>query len=485
MSDHGPDHSPPPPPPPFRPPAAYPPAPPAFPPVPPAFPAGPPRPPGPPSSPGPGAPSGDRGPSRGQIIGGIAVALVFALAAVIVAAVVSRDADDAALDTTSATSTTARTAPSTTAAAPSTTARAGGGTPSAPTTTTAGSDFERALDPIIAFVEKERGLAFKSRPVVIALSEADFLARFQKITDDDYQEYKADYEAATVVLSALGLLKNGVSYYDTTKAFGDAGVLGFYDPETKELSVRGSTLTPFVKTVVAHELTHALDDQWFDLDRPEYDDAKDEISFGLSAVAEGNARRVENAYRDTFTAAESAAADKEEASYGGGFQANSFTAGFLKLQLAPYTLGEAFVDDLLDLGGQESLDAAFKAPPTTSEEVLDVDKYLAKEGRADVAPPPADAAVVDDGVMGEIVIRYLLESVVSTAQASRAAAGWAGDWYVAWSADGASCVRMAVQMDTAADTNDLKSGFDRWAASRPKARVVVNARTVTVTSCTK
>jgi hypothetical protein len=434
----------------------------------------------------PPKPHRGHGPSRAQIIVGVAVALVFALTVVVVAAVVSRDVNNSALDTTPATSTTTKSAPApTTSSAPTTTA-ANGAAPPAPTTTSAAStDFERALDPIIAFVEKERGLTFKTRPVVVALTEADFVARYQKITVDDYAKFRTEYDAATVVLSALGLLKPGVSYYDTTKAFGDAGVLGFYDPETKELSVRGNTLTPFVKTVVAHELTHALDDQWFTLYRPQYEDAKDEISFGLSALSEGNARRVENAYRTTLSAADKAAADKEEASYGGGFSASTFTAAFLKLQLAPYSLGEAFVNDLLDIGGQPALDAAFGVPPTTSEEVIDVDKYLTKEGRVDVAPPTADGPVVDDGVMGEIVIQYLLENVVSTSQASRAATGWAGDWYVAWSANGASCVRMAVQMDTSADTSDLKSGFDRWAATRPKATVTVNAKTVTVTSCTK
>jgi hypothetical protein len=448
-------------------------------------------PPAPPGAPGGLAPHGGHRPSRGRIIAGVAVALLFALVVVVVAALVSNNSDDAAVEATNAASTTlvppGTAAPSTTrATSPSTTASAGGATPSSPSTTAGGSsEFERALDPIIAFVQKERGLNYKTRPVVVALSDADFVARYQKITEDDYKKYRAEYDAATVVLSAVGLLKPGTTYYETTQAFGDAGVVGFYDPESKELSVRGSTLTPFVKTVVAHELTHALDDQWFDLDRPEYEDAKDEISFGLSALAEGNARRVENAYRATMSSADKTAADKEEASYGGGFQANAFTTAFLKLQLAPYSLGETFVDELLALGGQKTLDDAFAAPPTTSEEVIDVDKYLAKEGRVDVAPPAADGAVVDDGVMGEIVIQYLLENVVSVAQASRAAAGWAGDWYVAWSANGASCVRMSVQMDTASDTSDLKSALDKWVATRPKGNVSVNAKTVTATSCTK
>ena len=76
------------------------------------------------------------------------------------------------------------------------------------------------------------------------------------------------------------------------------GVVGFYDPETDELVVRGAALTPYVRTTIAHELVHALDDQHLDLDRPEYDEADDEIGFGFSSVVEGNARRVENAYRE-------------------------------------------------------------------------------------------------------------------------------------------------------------------------------------------
>ena len=410
--------------------------------------------------------------------------MLFTLIAVVVAALVARDRDEPGAAALPEPSNLAIPAASTSSVTPRGASGAAGSNAS-PTTTRSSTEFDRTVDTIIAFVEKTRGLKYKARPVVIALSEQDFLARFQALTEEDYQKHRVDYDAATVVLSALGLLKPGVSYYETTKAFGAAGVLGFYDPETKELSVRGGTPTPFVRTVIAHELTHALDDQWFNLDRPQYDNAKDEIGFGFSALAEGNARRVEKVYRASLSSADRTSADREEASYGGAFQANQFTTAFLKLQLAPYSLGEAFVRDLLDLGGQPALDAAFAAPPTTSEEVIDVDKYVAKEGRVEVAPPPADGTVVDDGVLGEIVIQYLLESVVSTSQATRAATGWAGDWYVAWSASGASCLRFAIEMDTANDTTDLKAAFDKWVASRPKAAVAASGKIVTVTSCTK
>ena len=48
-------------------------------------------------------------------------------------------------------------------------------------------------------------------------------------------------------------------------AFG-GGVVGFYDPVTKVLKVRGTDLTPYRREVIAHELTHALDDQVHGLD---------------------------------------------------------------------------------------------------------------------------------------------------------------------------------------------------------------------------
>ena len=76
----------------------------------------------------------------------------------------------------------------------------------------------------------------------------------------------------------------------------EAGVLGFYDPETDELVVRGGDLSPMTRQTIAHELTHALDDQWFDLAKAEYEQSDDEVGFGVAALAEGNARRIDKLY---------------------------------------------------------------------------------------------------------------------------------------------------------------------------------------------
>ena len=51
--------------------------------------------------------------------------------------------------------------------------------------------------------------------------------------------------------------------------------------------VRGSADTPNLRITLVHELTHALDDQHFELDRPELDDASDESGFGVPAAGRG------------------------------------------------------------------------------------------------------------------------------------------------------------------------------------------------------
>ena len=99
-------------------------------------------------------------------------------------------------------------------------------------------------------------------------------------------------------LEGLGLVEPDADLVESMRSLLGVGVVGFYDPETDELVVRGAALTPYVRTTIAHELIHALDDQHLDLDRPEYDEADDEVGFGFSSVVEGNARRIEDAYRD-------------------------------------------------------------------------------------------------------------------------------------------------------------------------------------------
>jgi hypothetical protein len=349
---------------------------------------------------------------------------------------------------------------------------------------TVSQEREERLDPstatvieeLKAFVESARGLRFLG-PVDVAVLDA---GAFRRSLAGGEPTEEPDAEVAVGVLRALGLLEGG--------DLGPAGdldadtVAGFYDTETQELVVRGTRLTPFVRQVLVHELTHALDDQHFDLDPDLVDE---EAALAFEALVEGNAVVVESRYLASLPPDEREAARAEEdATFAGaGAGVPDIVA---ELGAFPYRDGSRLVDVLLEAGGQRRVDAAFREPPTSSAEVLHPERFLDGPGRAPVGPVRADGRVVDQGVLGELILRLVLAQSLSDDRASRAAAGWAGDRYVAWTAGSRTCLRATVVLDSPAEATELAAGLRQWAAEHAGASIDAvppRAASVTMTRC--
>ncbi len=343
--------------------------------------------------------------------------------------------------------------------------------------------LEALVSELIDFVERERGLDFITDPIVTVQPEDEFLAAFGELVDDDLAENELLYEQATEIFQAIGFLAPDVTYEAAYRALAADGILGYYETELNELYVRGGEITPLVRSVIVHELVHALDDQHFELYRPEYDDRDDEVGFGLQALAEGNARRIENAYRATFTAEEEADAFAEESSFSYDFSILPFE--FLNLIIAPYIEGEELVAEVLDDGGQAELDELYVEPPVTSEQVIHPERRT--EAAAPVPVPPADGEVFDSGTFGQIAVQVLLEASLGLSDAADAAEGWGGDSYVLWlDDDEVSCLRVHFVADTADDLDELFDGLTEWAGDAD-LRVVevstIGSDVVELTTC--
>ena len=323
-----------------------------------------------------------------------------------------------------------------------------------------------------AFVESTRGLRFL-KPVDVAVVGD---AAFRRFLSGGMPTEKPDVDVANAVLRALGLLE--VDDPGPTGELDADTVAGFYDTETEELMVRGPHLTPFVRQVLVHELTHALDDQHFDLD-PDFLD--DEAAMAFEALVEGDAVIVESRYLASLPEAErQAAAAEEEATFGGaGGRIPDIEA---ELGAFPYRDGPRLVSALLAAGGPGRLDAAFRSPPVSSAEVLHPERFLDGPGRAAVPPVVAERRVVDDGVLGEVILRLVLAGALPRDRAAIAAAGWAGDRYVAWSAGGRTCLRATVVMDNAAEAAELAAGLRQWAGATVDP-VTTRPPAVTFTRC--
>lgn len=350
------------------------------------------------------------------------------------------------------------------------------------TTTTQPQSLDTVVAEIERFVEADRGLTFK-HPVDVSLApdgefQQELLKDFDKETPGIVEEQQ--------VLRALGLIPADFDLVDAERSLLSIGVVGFYDPDTKRLLVRASEITPFTREVLAHELTHALDDQYFDLNRPQLDNPDDESGYGFLGLVEGNARRVEDDYLASLSAAERDQAESEEQDLVAQHpEVLDLPQILITLEQSPYDDGPAFIHALLAAGGQARLDNAFALPPVTSEQILHPDKYLSAEGPVAVPLPKADGTLLNKGAMGELLIREMLfDSVPSSAEVNRAIDGWGGDAYVTWTdATGRSCLRDTVVGDTPTDTNELGQAITDWAQDHD---VVVDAPPsgpITFTAC--
>lgn len=351
----------------------------------------------------------------------------------------------------------------------------------ATTTATAptAADLQPLVDELQRFVERERGLRFR-KPVAVRLAGDDeFRARLLRDAEEDVEEV----EEVEGILRALGLLQREVDLFEAVKRLLGETVVGVYFPDTDELWVRAGDITPYARSTMVHELTHALQDQHFDIDRQEYDDRKDETALGFSAVVEGDAVTVEEAYRETFSRADRRRYASEEAAIGAGLDLEGIPDVVVEVIAAPYVLGPALVRALREAGGQPRLDEAFRAPPSTTEQLVDPRRYLAGEQAAPVATPRADGEPIDDDMFGQLFLFLVLREEIDDDEARDAAAGWGGDHYVAWRDGERTCIRVTFVMDSTRDLSELTGALARWARARPAADLDADPRSATLTTC--
>src|SRR5690606_32156756 len=131
--------------------------------------------------------------------------------------------------------------------------------------------WDERVAPIAEWVADERDLEFAHPVVVRFLSEEDYEAEARGDDDSD-EPVDADADAeeadhAVAILRALGLVHGEVDLTTAGETLQADGTLAYYVPQEQVVYVRGTELTPGVRVTLAHELTHVLQDQHFDLER--------------------------------------------------------------------------------------------------------------------------------------------------------------------------------------------------------------------------
>ncbi|HEU4422964.1 MAG TPA: DUF192 domain-containing protein [Pilimelia sp.] len=336
--------------------------------------------------------------------------------------------------------------------------------------------FNDAVAEITAFVERERGLTFIRPPTIVVAGQRGLA---QRVREAEAKTERLGKESDLHL--TLGILPPDVDMVERLNALQSVSVQAKFDAETREVVLKNTALTPYARATLAHELTHALDDQHFGLHLPELARARDGSDFGLRALGEGNARRVEFAYLATLTDADR----REDYAERTGLEAYAAGAAvhpYLGLYIgAPYEYGPALVAAILDHGGQQALDDAFRSPPKTHEQVLFPKRYLDREPARTVKAPDADGQVTDSGVIGAFKLGVMLAG----GPGQGPAAGWGGDRYVVWHDDGGrrACLRARMVGDAPEDTTALAIALRQWARQQPDASMQMIDGQIEFTAC--
>jgi hypothetical protein len=327
--------------------------------------------------------------------------------------------------------------------------------------------WDPRVAPIAEWVEQARGLSFDHPVPVDFLSPADY-TKATTSGDDPLEEEQAEEMDQTVSeLRALGVASGPLDLKAAIDQVNDAGTLAFYSPGDERVRIRGSEMTVGLRVTLAHELTHALQDQHFHIGKL-LDEASDAgQASARRALAEGDATRIEDEYvRDELTDAEQREYEAELAREVD--RTTSDTAGvpdFLTAAFAaPYALGPPFVALLHTKGGNKGVDEGFRNPPSTEEHLFDPASYLAEETAGEVA---LGKGASHEDVLGITSWYLVLAQRIDPWQAFEAALGWDGDAVGRVRDRDRSCVRAVFRGDTDEDEQQMADAIAAWAAALP------------------
>jgi hypothetical protein len=340
-----------------------------------------------------------------------------------------------------------------------------------------GPTYPKAWDarvvPYVKLAEKLRDLEFK-HPVTV---EFQAPKAFEKGLAADEGDLDADdreqLEQITGMLRALGRVHGKVDLFKEQDKLNQGGTLAYYSFDDKVIRVRGTRITPAVKSTLVHELVHVLQDQDFDAGKrsAKLADADDSSGLAYDALVEGDARRIETKYAEQLGPKARRALRRDEARQAG--DAESSVKGVPEvlqtMMGVPYVLGEALLS-VATLDGEDEVDKLFRRPPTTEENLLDPftitwdDEHARKVRKPELAKGEKE---VDSNTFESTGWLFTLAARLPLPEALRATDGWGGDRYVAYTEEKRTCVKIRYVGDTDRDADELHAALTRWIAKGP------------------
>jgi hypothetical protein len=315
----------------------------------------------------------------------------------------------------------------------------------------------KSVDEILEFASRETKLPIKEEVKRRLVGRSEVQSFIEKNMKEDKDAQRL--ERSEIVLKKFGLLPRNFDLKTFLVALLKEQVAGYYDPKTKTVNLLNWVDAESQRPVLAHELTHALQDQSFGLEKwmqageqsthagaPSPDDiATDEVQAARQAVIEGQAMVTLLDYslaptgKTLLDAPRIMEALKQGMLVGSADTPTFRTAPvFLKETLTfPYRYGIDFSAALLNAGGKDlAFGGVFKNPPTTTRGIMEPQTYLAHEKIEPMKLLDFDKDFkgydrFDIGAIGEFDVAVLVEQYAGGDEARELYPHWRGGYYFA------------------------------------------------------
>ncbi len=356
------------------------------------------------------------------------------------------------------------------------------------------------VDELIQFSSQETGLPVKSTVKRQITSRADVESYLKEKFDED--EGAKRLQKGEIVLKKFGLLDRDFALKPFLLALLDEQIEAYYDSKTKTVNMLDWVSVDEQKPVLAHELTHALQDQHSDLEK--WNDqtpdevstnssgdtdhvARDELDTARDAVAEGQATAVMMDYILKPTG-KSVIKDPEVMDFARQEMSASDSSPVLSRAplmlseslLFPYREGLSFEQDVwMEKGQQAAFTGALDRPPTSTWEIINPHEYELKHSPPVPLMPDIHPLVdkvykpYDIGQIGQLDLRILTKLFGGDAAASDLTPAWDGGIY--WAGQRLS----AKTPEEQADTNSLAlfylSAWKNAVSAQQFARLYANS----------
>jgi hypothetical protein len=304
---------------------------------------------------------------------------------------------------------------------------------------TATGDFAAAADEVLAQMSEITGLKLRT-PLKKSLRTRDQI-RAYVIKEMDEDKNAAERYAGQRSAEAFGLLPKGFDLDSFMVDLLTEQIAGLYDPKSHEFYVADWIPIADQRMVMAHELTHALEDQHFQIEawvkaaRP-----NDDAELARESVLEGSAMAamVEYLLQGTGRSLQDLP-DIDPSMLIGDMASTPMlqkAPPFLKDALVfPYLDGLNFSAAVLKPAGWSALSNVFAKPPVSTQQILHPALYRSGKTPAPIQLPSMDKALgsdwtkLEDNSMGEFGWKEVLKQFLGEARAAHLSPAWDGDRY--------------------------------------------------------